>query len=184
MEEELAELREQVEQLTATVRRLTPRKQGWIPPSATVGERVKLAGNVALVSRDESPVVIGADTNIYRNTEIQGPVTIGTRCLINRDGYIRPHTTIEDDVFLGPFVRIITDGHQIGESERRAGTNQVQPTTIGAGTWVGASTTILGGVTIGPGCIVSAGSLVNKDIPANSLVGGVPARVIRLLSDV
>ena len=183
MEEELSELRAQVQALTATVRRLTPRETGWIPPTATVGERVKLAGNVALISRKEAPVVIGAGTNIYRNAEILGPVIIGARCLINRDSYIRPNTTIEDDVYIGPFVRIITDGHEIGPETRRAGTNKVLPVRIGAGAWIGASSTILGGVNIGRGAIVAAGSLVNKNVADNTLVGGVPARIIRTLVD-
>lgn len=181
LETELDSLRDEVASLAAAVRRLTPRQSGWIPPHASVADSVKLAPTVALVCREASPISIGEETNIYQNTEILGPVVIGARCMINRDGYIRPHTTIEDDVFLGPFVRIITDGHHIGSPNKRAGVNQVQPIRIGAGTWIGAGSTILGGVTIGAGCVVAAGSLVNKDVPANTLVGGVPARVIRPL---
>jgi len=179
---EMEQLRLQVEELASAVRRLQPRDSAWIPPHATVGDNVKLAGSVALVCREATPILIGDDTNIYRNTEILGPATIGARCMINRDGYIRAGTTIHDDVFIGPFVRLITDGHQIGSPGKRAGTNQTQPIVIGAGTWIGASSTILGGVTIGEGCIVAAGSLVNKDVPANTLVGGVPAKPIRLLA--
>lgn len=181
LEEQVADLKKEVAALAATVRRLTPRESGWIPPHATVAAGVSLAANVALVCREPTPIQIGEGTKIYRNTEILGPVTIGNRCLVNRDGYIRPQTTIEDDVYIGPFVKVITDGHHIGGPNKRAGANQVKPVTIGAGTWVGANSTILGGVTIGPGCIVAAGSLVNKNIPANTLVGGVPAKVIRSL---
>lgn len=178
---DLAALKTQVQELAAQVERLLPRTSGWIPPSASVGKNVSLAGDVKLISRDDRAVTIGDNTRIYRGAEIQGPVRIGQDCFINRDAYIRPETTLEAGVFLGPFVRIITDGHHIGEETRRAGVNRLQPVRIGAGTWVGASTTILGGVTIGQGCIIAAGALVNKDIPPNTLAGGVPARVIRHL---
>ncbi|SDP53051.1 transferase hexapeptide (six repeat-containing protein) [Arthrobacter sp. ok909] len=181
IEEELKDLKEQVAALTAALRNLRPRESAWIPEHATIGEDVKLAPNTSLQCREDAPITVGAGTNIYRNAEIFGPVTIGAKCLINRDGYIRAGTVIEDRVFIGPFVRLITDGHEIGDSQRRAGTNASAPIVIGEGSWIGASSTILGGVTIGKGCIVAAGSLVNHDVPDNTLVGGVPAKVIRSL---
>lgn len=182
LEDEVAELRKQVAALTAAVRRLTPRDSAWIPPDATVGSDHKLAGTVSLICRAETPIHIGNGVKIYRNAEILGPVTIGDRCMLNRDAYIRPQTTIGNDVYLGPFVRLVTDGHEMGSGKKRAGSNKVLPIVIGDGTWIGAGSTVLGGVTIGEGCMVAAGSLVNKDVPPNSLVGGVPARVIRSLA--
>ncbi|WP_235504753.1 acyltransferase [Arthrobacter sp. Leaf141] len=97
-------------------------------------------------------------------------------------GYIRPGTVIEDRVFLGPFVRLITDTHELAGPQQRAGKNVAPPITIGAGTWIGAGATVLGGVTIGPGCMVAAGAVVTRDVPANTLVGGVPASVIRQMN--
>lgn len=127
----------------------------------------------------EGPVAIGANVFIARNADILGPVTIGNNVFINRDAYIRKETIIEDGVSIGPFVRIITDSHQIGSPKQRAGNGRVDPINIGEGSWIGASVTILGGVTIGPGSVIAAGSLVRSDVAPNTLFGGVPARFIR-----
>ncbi|GHG56191.1 hypothetical protein GCM10011331_23430 [Flavimobilis marinus] len=108
-----------------------------------------------------------------------GPVSIGRRVFINRDAYIRARVVIEDDVNIGPFVRLISDTHELGDRRKRAGKNRWDPITIGAGTWLGAGATVLAGVVIGPGSIVAAGAVVTKDCPPNALVGGVPARVLR-----
>lgn len=180
---ELSSLREELRELKATVQRLSPRNKAWIPPHANVGENVDLAGTVSLICRADTPIVIGNYTKIYRNAEILGPVVIGQRCMLNRDAYIRAHTSIGDNVFIGPFVRLITDGHVIGSKSKRAGKNQTLPIVVGNGVWIGASSTVLGGVTIGDGAMVAAGSLVNKNVPSNALVAGVPARVIRMLEE-
>lgn len=146
-----------------------------------MGENVKLDPSVTLWGSEEKPISIGDKTNIYRNAEINGPVSIGEGCLINRDGYIRGNTTIGERVFIGPFVRIVTDSHEIGDSSRRAGANRSPAIAIGDGTWIGAGVTVLGGVTIGKGCVVAAGAVVVHDVEDNTLVAGVPARPIRRL---
>lgn len=130
-------------------------------------------------SNSESRIIVGDHAKFYRGSEILGPVTIGDRVFINRDAYIRPGTTIGDEVRLGPFVRLITDTHEIGPSTRRAGKNRFDPISIGAGSWIGASVTVLGGVSIGRGCVVAAGAVVTNDVPDNTMVGGVPARHLR-----
>lgn len=147
-----------------------------------VGEGAKIAG-VRLVHSEDRPITIGASAKLFRGTEILGPVTIGDHVFINRDAYIRPETTIGDYVRLGPFVRLITDTHDIGPATRRAGKRRFDPITIGEGTWVGASVTVLAGVTIGRGCVIAAGAVVIRDVPDNTLVGGVPARFIRDLPE-
>ncbi len=126
-------------------------------------------------------IVIGRGTRIYRNGEILGPVQIGAHVFINTGAYIRPGTTIGDRVNLGPFVRLITDTHEIGPHHRRAGEGRNDPIRIGDGTWIGAGATVVGGVTIGSGCVVAAGSVVTEDVPDDTMVGGVPARVLRSL---
>ncbi|RAX43840.1 hypothetical protein DQ354_18685 [Arthrobacter sp. AQ5-06] len=82
---------------------------------------------------------------------------------------------------IGPFVRLVTDSHELGPSAKRGGANKWPPIVIGDGTWIGASVTVLGGVTIGKGCVIAAGAVVVHDIPDNSLAGGVPAKVIKKL---
>ncbi|HSY11526.1 MAG TPA: sugar O-acetyltransferase [Verrucomicrobiae bacterium] len=85
---------------------------------------------------------------------------------------------IGDDVMIGPNVSIITAGHPLEPSQRRAATVG-KPIVIEKGVWVAAGATIIGGVTVGENSVVAAGSVVTKNVLANTLVGGNPARVIR-----
>jgi acetyltransferase-like isoleucine patch superfamily enzyme len=85
---------------------------------------------------------------------------------------------IADDVMIGPNVSIITAGHPLDPSQRRAATIG-KPIVIEKGAWIAARATIIGGVTVGENSVVAAGSVVTKDVPPNTLVGGNPARVIR-----
>jgi maltose O-acetyltransferase len=73
---------------------------------------------------------------------------------------------------------ILTTSHKLGPSAHRAGKHDLLPVEIGDGAWIGARATILPGVTIGRGAVVSAGSVVNKNVPPNSIVAGTPARVV------
>ena len=83
---------------------------------------------------------------------------------------------------IGPKVSFITGTHEIGDSERRAGTEKAIDINIGDGTWIGASVTILGGANVGKGCIIAAGSVVMKNtFPDNVMIGGIPAEVIKKL---
>ncbi|MFF1831756.1 acyltransferase [Paenarthrobacter sp. NPDC058040] len=183
LELEISRLKRQIDELHKKVRAISPRKEAWLPPDTSVGDNCTIAPTVQFMSGEDRPIRIGDRTNIYRGTEITGPVTIGSGCLVNRDGYLRSNTTLGDNVMVGPFTRFVTDSHEIGPSSKRGGANKWPPITVGDGTWIGASVTILGGVTIGKGCIIAAGAVVTADIPDNSLAGGVPAKVIRKLSD-
>jgi acetyltransferase-like isoleucine patch superfamily enzyme len=89
---------------------------------------------------------------------------------------------IADDVMIGPNVSIITAGHPLDPSQRR-GTTIGKPIAIERNVWIAAGATIIGGVTVGENSVVAAGSVVTKDVPPNTLVGGNPARVIRSIGD-
>jgi acetyltransferase-like isoleucine patch superfamily enzyme len=89
---------------------------------------------------------------------------------------------IADDVMIGPNVSIITTGHPIEPSQRRASVI-AKPIVIERNVWIAAGAIIIGGVTVGENAVVAAGSVVTKDVPANTLVGGNPARVIRSIAD-
>jgi acetyltransferase-like isoleucine patch superfamily enzyme len=89
---------------------------------------------------------------------------------------------IADDVMVGPNVNIITAGHPLAPSKRRAATIG-KPIVIERNVWIAAGATIIGGVMIGKNSVVAAGSVVTKDVPPNTLVGGNPARVIRSIGD-
>lgn len=89
--------------------------------------------------------------------------------------------TLEDRVQLGFQVTLITGNHEIGTHESRAGNHMSKPIRIQSGAWIGARTVILPGVTIGAGAVVAAGAVVTRDVPPDTLVAGVPARILRAL---
>lgn len=100
--------------------------------------------------------------------------------------------TIGDDCNFGPGVTIVTPIHpMIAEERKRIRTPSgeikrlcyAKPVTIGNDCWFGANVTVCPGVTIGDGCVIGAGSVVTKDIPANSFAAGVPCRVIRTITE-
>ena len=87
--------------------------------------------------------------------------------------------TIEDDVMIGPRVNIISEGHPVEPDNRKV--LVLNRVVIKRNAWIGAAVTILPGVTVGENSVVAAGALVTKDVPDNTVVAGVPARVIKLL---
>jgi acetyltransferase-like isoleucine patch superfamily enzyme len=87
--------------------------------------------------------------------------------------------TIEDDVQIGPKVNLITENHPLEPSKRKS--LDLKSILVKRNAWIGAAATILPGVTIGENAVVAAGAVVNKDVPANTVVGGVPAKVIRTI---
>lgn len=94
-----------------------------------------------------------------------------------REVYIGNH------VMIGPNTLITTVGHPLSPMGRRQYHASAQPVRIGNDVWIGGNVTILPGVTIGNNVVVAAGAVVTKDIPDNTLVGGVPAKKIRDLED-
>jgi acetyltransferase-like isoleucine patch superfamily enzyme len=89
---------------------------------------------------------------------------------------------LADDVMIGPNVSIITTGHPLEPSQRRAATVG-KPIVIERNVWIAAGATIIGGVTVGENSVVAAGSVVTRNVAPNTLVGGNPARVIRSIGD-
>ncbi len=84
-----------------------------------------------------------------------------------------------DRVQVGPHVTIVTDNHDFSNRSVLI----CKPVKIGNGVWIGANVTILPGVTIGENAVIAAGAVVTRDVPANSIVGGNPAKVIRMLNN-
>jgi maltose O-acetyltransferase len=115
----------------------------------------------------------------------RGRVEVGANSWVGLDVvfYSQVGSTIRigADCDIGPANIFVTGSHLIGDRFRRAGIGRSAPITIGNGCWLGARVTVLGGVTIGEGAIVAAGAVVTSDVPSNTLVGGVPARIIRSL---
>ena len=89
---------------------------------------------------------------------------------------------IGDDVLIGPNVSLITTGHSLEPARRRAVTIG-KPIVIGRNVWIATGAIVIGGVTVGENAVIAAGAVVTKDVPANTLVAGNPARVVRLIGD-
>lgn len=179
---ELAELRKEVALLrdsfgvTKTMAAFEQRQH------VHLGEGCKIAPGVRIMADDEAHAVrLGNHVSLYRGNEICGPVTIGALSYINRDGYVRSGTVIGERVSIGPFVRLVTDNHDLGPARQRAGRFHTVPLTIEDGVWIGAGATVIGGVTVGAGSVIAAGAVVVRDVPPNALVAGVPARVVKYL---
>lgn len=85
--------------------------------------------------------------------------------------------TIEDNVMIGPRVNLTSETHPLDPNERE--TVIPKPIVIRRNAWIGAAATILPGVTIGENAIVAAGAVVSRDVPANAVVAGIPAKVIK-----
>ena len=114
-------------------------------------------------------------TNFGKHIKVGKGVVINHACTFLDLGGI----TIEDDVMLGPKVNLITENHPINPSERKS--LNLKSILIKRNAWIGAAATILPGVTIGENAIVAAGAVVNKDVPANTIVGGIPAKIIKTI---
>ncbi len=115
-------------------------------------------------------------TDFGKNIQVGKNVFINGGCHFQDQGGI----TLGDDCLIGHNVVFATLNHFIEPSERAS--LRPAPIVLGKNVWVGSSSTILQGVTIGDNAIIAAGSVVTKDVPANAIVGGVPARLIRYIT--
>ena len=91
--------------------------------------------------------------------------------------------TFGDHVMVGPNCGFYTACHPIDPQQRREGVEFARPITVGNDVWFGGGCTVLPGVTIGDGCVIGAGSVVTRDIPANTVAAGNPCRVLRSISE-
>ncbi len=112
-------------------------------------------------------------TNIGRNISLGKNVFINHACSFLDLGGI----TIQDDVMIGPRVNISSENHPVETASRK--TMLPASVTIGRNAWLEAGASILPGVTVGENSVVAAGAVVNKDVPPNVVVAGVPARIIK-----
>jgi acetyltransferase-like isoleucine patch superfamily enzyme len=125
---------------------------------------------------------IGEGTRIAPFVEIQKNAAVGARCKISSHTFVCEGVTIEDDCFIGHHVCFINDRHpratdESGELQTEADW-QVVPTRVCRGASIGSGAVILCGLTIGERAIVGAGAVVTHDVPAGTVVAGVPARTL------
>lgn len=126
---------------------------------------------------------VGDYTKIGTFVEIQKGSVIGKRCKISSHSFICEGVTIEDEVFIGHNVTFINDNYPKATNSDGSLQNESDwvciPTLVKRGASIGSSTTILCGVTIGENAIIGAGSVVTKDVEAETIVAGNPARFLR-----
>jgi acetyltransferase-like isoleucine patch superfamily enzyme len=151
-----------------------------------IADDVKLGSNVRL-SRfiNLYGCEIGDETKIGAFVEIQKNAAVGKCCKISSHTFICEGVTIEDYVFIGHGVMFINDRYPRataanGKLQTEADW-KVERTVIQKGASIGSGATILSNVTVGENAIVGAGSVVTKDVQANSIVAGNPARVLRYI---
>lgn len=149
-----------------------------IADSVILGKDVKIYDFVNLYGCQ-----IGDNTKIGTFVEIQKGAKIGANCKISSHSFICEGVNIEDNVFIGHNVTFIND--KFPRSINEDGGLQTEDdwtcieTFIKKGASVGSSATILCGITVGENAIVGAGSVVTKDVPANTIVAGNPARILK-----
>ena len=149
-----------------------------IAPDVQLGVDVKIYDFVNLYG-----CKIGDNSKIGTFVEIQKGAVIGNNCKVSSHTFICEGVTIEDGVFVGHNVTFINDRYPRSTSE--SGELQTEddwvcvPTLIKQGASIGSSATLLCGVTVGENAIVGAGSVVTKNVPANSVVAGNPARIMK-----
>lgn len=152
-----------------------------ISPDVRLGRNVKLSKFINLYGCS-----IGDNTKIGAFVEIQKNAAVGKNCKISSHSFICEGVTIEDDVFIGHGVMFINDLYPrattpSGELQTDADW-KVERTLVSKGASIGSGATILANVTIGENSLVGAGSVVTKNVPANALVVGNPARLLRYVS--
>ena len=114
-------------------------------------------------------------------TDFGHNITFGKNVFVNHACTFmdRGGITLEDNVLVGPKVNLITTNHPTEPGQRRSTISR--PIVLKQGAWLGANVTVMPGVTIGENAIVGAGAVVTKDVAANTIVAGVPARVVKHL---
>jgi UDP-2-acetamido-3-amino-2,3-dideoxy-glucuronate N-acetyltransferase len=151
-----------------------------IAPSVKLGRDVKLSKFINLYGCE-----IGDETKIGAFVEIQKNASVGKHCKISSHTFICEGVTIEDNVFVGHSVAFINDSYpRATTSEGGLQTEsdwKVERTLVKKGASIGSGCTILANITIGENALVGAGSVVTKDVPANAIVAGNPARVLRFI---
>ena len=153
----------------------------YIAPDVKLGKDVKLAKFINLYGCE-----IGDQTKIGTFVEIQKNAKVGRRCKISSHTFICEGVTIEDHVFIGHGVTFINDSYPRATTPRGELQTEkdwrVEAALVRKGASIGSGATILSNVVIGENAIVGAGSVVTREVPANAIVAGNPARLLRYIA--
>jgi len=151
-----------------------------IAPDVKLGKNTQIFAFVNLYGCE-----IGDDVKIGTFVEIQKGVKIGNRCKVSSHTFICEGVTLEDEVFVGHSVLFTND--RFPRATSNSGQLQTEtdwiciPTLVKRGASIGSGATLLCGITVGENALIGAGSVVTKSVPANSVVAGNPAKVIKSL---
>lgn len=149
-----------------------------IAPDVKLGKDVKIHDFVNLYGCE-----IGDNSKIGTFVEIQRRAKVGSNCKISSHTFICEGVSIEDNVFVGHNVTFINDLYPRSTADDGAMQDDDDwvcvPTVIRKGASIGSSATLLCGITVGEGAIIGAGSIVTRDVPANAIVAGNPAKILR-----
>jgi acetyltransferase-like isoleucine patch superfamily enzyme len=156
------------------------------------GKNLILEDNVSINALSVNGISIGDNVSIAKDSILfctgviaykGAGITIGSRTGINARAYLAGQggITIGEDVIMGPNVQIFSENHNFSDLSQTIKAQGVtkQAVVIGNNCWLGAGAAILAGVIIGDGCVIAAGSVVTKSVPPDSIVAGVPAKVIK-----
>ena len=137
------------------------------------GEVLDLLRRLGAKIDDSAEIRTPFYTDFGRFIEVGKNVFVNNACTFMDRGGI----TLEEDVKIGPRVNLITENHDLDPAKRKTLiSNRI---VVRRNVWIGAAATILPGVTIGENAVVAAGAVVTKDVPPNTIVAGVPAKVIK-----
>jgi len=130
-------------------------------------------------TRFAEPPRINGDGDLYSNLIVGRDCRVDAGCVFD----LAEKITVGDRVTIGPGVMLLTSTHELDIREHRAGHPQLIPVTIGDGAWIGPRAVILPGVNVGSGSVVDAGAVVNKDVAAQTRVGGMPAMLLETFDE-
>src|SRR5271168_3005975 len=151
-----------------------------VAPDVKLGKDVRLSKFINLYGCE-----VGDGTKIGPFVEIQKNAKVGKNCKISSHTFVCEGVVIEDEVFIGHNVAFINDSYpRATAADGALQTEQdwkVEQTLVKKRASIGSGSTILSKVTIGENALVGAGSVVTKDVPANAVVAGNPARILRYI---
>lgn len=182
-----------INRLTSIIRSVNSQlRRLWILmrfPGAVIGKRVSFGPRVVFRMTDGAGIVIGSGSHVGRDTVLvakRGSIYIGENSFVGHGCTIVANSAIQigADCLIGEYVTIRDQNHGMEYSDVPFSKQEMWsvPVSIGNNVWIGAKATIVAGVTIGPNSVVAANAVVTSDVPAWTVVGGVPARVLRKIT--